>query len=134
MSISCAPIASISSRMICSTFRCTRQPSGMNVQRPALTWRMKPPRTSSLWLTASASAGSSRRVGRKSCEARTIIVVRAGYSSGISEASAIARAAGLAIFRRFGRCMPSAIHLSISWKSSSTRMSEETFFSTRPCA
>ena len=39
MSISCAPIASISSRMICSTLRWTRQPSGMNVHRPALTWR-----------------------------------------------------------------------------------------------
>ena len=67
---------------------------------------MKPPRTSSLWLTASASAGSSRRVGRKSCDARATIVAAAGYSSGISEASAIASAAGLAIFRRFGRCMP----------------------------
>ena len=33
--ISCAPKASSSSRMICSTFRCTRQPSGRNVQRPA---------------------------------------------------------------------------------------------------
>ena len=31
---SCAPIASISSRMICSTLRCTRQPSGVNDQRP----------------------------------------------------------------------------------------------------
>ncbi len=39
ISISCPPIASISSRMICSTLRCTRQPSGMNVHRPALTWR-----------------------------------------------------------------------------------------------
>ena len=48
ISISCAPIASISSRMICSTLRWTRQPSGRNVQRPAVTWRMKPPRTSSL--------------------------------------------------------------------------------------
>ena len=57
MSISCAPIASISSRMICTTFWWTRQPSGRNVQTPALTWRMKPPRTSSLWLAASASAG-----------------------------------------------------------------------------
>ena len=35
-SISWPPIASISSRMICSTFWCTRQPSGRNVQRPAL--------------------------------------------------------------------------------------------------
>ena len=61
---SCAPIASISSRMICSTFRCTRHPSGVNDQRPADTCRMKPARTSSLWLTASASAGASRRVGR----------------------------------------------------------------------
>ena len=42
ISISWPPIASISSRMICSTFRWTRQPSGRNVQRPALTWRMKP--------------------------------------------------------------------------------------------
>ena len=134
MSISCPPIASISSRMICSTFRWTRQPSGMNVHRPALTWRMKPPRTSSLWLTASASAGSSRSVGRKSCEARAIIVVARDYSSGIREASAMASAAGFAIFSRFGRCMPSAIQLSISKKSSSMRMSDETFFRTRPCA
>src|SRR5215467_13695245 len=60
--------------MICSTFRCTRQPRGRNVHTPAATWRMKPPRTRSLWLTASASAGASRNVGRKSCEARAIIV------------------------------------------------------------
>ena len=57
ISISWQPIASISSRMICSIFRCTRQPSGRNVQMPAPTWRMKPPRTSSLCETASASAG-----------------------------------------------------------------------------
>ena len=44
----------------------------------------------------------------------------------------MARAAGFAIFRRFGRCMPSSIQRSISWKSSSIRMSELTFFSTRP--
>ena len=36
MSISCPPIASISSRMIWTTFWCTRQPSGRNVQTPAL--------------------------------------------------------------------------------------------------
>src|SRR4051794_16805009 len=69
---SCEPIASISSRMICSTLRCTRQPSGVNDHRPALTCRMNPARTSSLWLTASASAGASRSVGRYSCEARAI--------------------------------------------------------------
>src|SRR5437667_1487948 len=75
-SISWAPIASISSRMIWTIRWCTRQPSGRKVQTPAESWRMKPPRTSSLWLAASASAGSSRRVGRKSCEARTIIRCR----------------------------------------------------------
>ena len=58
----------------------------------------------------------------------------ARYSSGIADASAIASAAGFAILSRFGRSMPSAIQRSISWKSSSTRMSLETFFSTRPCA
>src|SRR4051812_36450443 len=65
--------------MICSIFRCTRQPSGRNVQTPPVTWRTKPPRTSSLWLTASASAGASRKVGRKSLEARAIIVASPGY-------------------------------------------------------
>src|SRR5262245_3516778 len=69
MSISWPPIASISSRMTCSIFRWTLQPSGVNDQRPAETWRMNPPRTSSLWLTASESPGSSRRVGMKSWEA-----------------------------------------------------------------
>ncbi len=59
---------------------------------------------------------------------------RSHYSRGTREASAMANAAGLAIFKRFGRAMPSAIQRSISWKSSSTRMSEETFFSTRPWA
>ena len=46
----------------------------------------------------------------------------------------MASAAGFAIFRRVGRRMPASIHVSISWKSSSTRMSDETFFSTRPWA
>src|SRR5712692_11852083 len=62
--------------MICSIFWCTRQPSGMNVQTPAATWRMKAPRTSSLCEIASAAAGSSRRVGKKRCEAR---VATKGY-------------------------------------------------------
>src|SRR5215207_5360957 len=69
MNISCAPIAFCSARTIWTAFSCTRQPRGRYVQRPAETWRMKPPRTSSLWLTASASPGSSRRVGMKSSEA-----------------------------------------------------------------
>ena len=49
-------------------------------------------------------------------------------------ASAIMRAAGLASFRRFGRGMPASIQRSISWNSSSISTSDETFFSTRPCA
>src|SRR5688572_16336813 len=43
---------------------------------PALTCRMNPPRTSSLWLIASASPGSSRSVGRKSWEARIPFALR----------------------------------------------------------
>src|ERR671925_1688014 len=70
MNISWPPIAFISSRMIWSTFRCTRHPSGRYDQRPAAVCRMKPPRTSRRWLAASASPGSSRSVGMKSWEAR----------------------------------------------------------------
>src|SRR6266511_1140430 len=42
--------------MICSTMRYTSKPNGRYVQTPADTWRMNTPRTSSLWLAASASA------------------------------------------------------------------------------
>src|SRR4051794_37594466 len=56
---------SISSRTICTTFWCTRQPAGSQLQRPAPVWRTMPARTSSLWLSASASAGASRSVGMK---------------------------------------------------------------------
>src|SRR4051794_15619332 len=69
MNISWAPIAFCSSRTIWTAFSCTRQPRGRYDQSPAETCRMKPPRTSSRWLTASASPGSSRRVGMKSLEA-----------------------------------------------------------------
>src|SRR5262249_42442812 len=69
-SISCAPNAFSSSRMMSAIFWCTRQPNGSSVQTPALTWRMKPPRTSSRCEAASASPGSSRSVGRNSWEAR----------------------------------------------------------------
>src|SRR5215831_14142117 len=55
--------------MTWSTFRWTRQPSGRYDHTPADSCRTNPPLTSSLWLTASASAGSSRSVGRKSCDA-----------------------------------------------------------------
>src|SRR4051794_24148561 len=62
--------------MICTTFWCTFQPSGRKVYSPAPTWRTKPPRRRSLCETASASPGSSRRVGMNSCEAR---VATSGY-------------------------------------------------------
>src|SRR5262245_42461542 len=39
---------------------------------PAPSWRINPARTSSLWLTTSASAGSSRKVGTKYCDQRII--------------------------------------------------------------
>ena len=64
MSISWPPIASISSRTICTTFWCTRQPAGSQVHSPAPSWRTSPARTMSLWESASASAGGSRSVGR----------------------------------------------------------------------
>src|ERR671930_1158007 len=63
---------------------------------------MKPPRASSLWLTASASAGSSRSVGKNSLEARAITVVAGDYSSGISEASAIAASLAMPLKRPRG--------------------------------
>ena len=56
--ISWPPIASISSRMICSIRMWTRQPSGSIAHSPAPIWRMKPPRTSSWCEAASASAGA----------------------------------------------------------------------------
>src|SRR5207253_4839959 len=65
MSISWPPIASISSRTICSTLRWTRHPAGRNVHRPEASWRIMPARTSSLCDSASASAGGSFTVGRK---------------------------------------------------------------------
>ena len=43
MSISCPPIASISSRTICTTFSCTRQPGGQpRSTGPAPSWRTRP--------------------------------------------------------------------------------------------
>ena len=68
-----------------------------------------------------------RREERRQVPAETL-------SSGIRLASAIASAAGFASFRRFGRGMPASIQRSISWNSSSISTSDETFFSTRPCA
>src|SRR5215212_3483102 len=70
MSIAPAPIASSSSRMICSTFRCALQPAGRNVHNPALTCLPSPARTVSRCDTASASAGASLTVGRKYLESR----------------------------------------------------------------
>ena len=66
MSISWPPIASISSRTIWAAFSWTIQPAGSHDHRPAPTCRISPARTMSLCETASASAGASRSVGRKS--------------------------------------------------------------------
>src|SRR5215208_1278021 len=70
ISISPAPIASSSSRMICSTLRCALQPAGRNVHNPAATCLASPARTVSRCDTASASAGASLTVGRKYLESR----------------------------------------------------------------
>src|SRR5262249_24227755 len=45
---------------------------------PAPSWRMRPARSSSLWLTTSASAGSSRKVGMKYCDQRISVKGRRG--------------------------------------------------------
>src|SRR5205814_9888914 len=51
-------------------------------------------------------AGSSRSVGRKSCEARAITVASAGYSLiGISEASATLNPVTRRLFQRDQRCL-----------------------------
>ena len=130
ISISWPPIASISSRMTWTTFSWTRQPSGMKVQMPGDTWRMKPPRTSSLWLAASASAGSSRSVGRKSFDARHILrlVERDQRRLGHRERR---RLRHFQPFRPLHTVFDPGVDLA---KSSSTSTSDETFFSTRPCA
>ena len=70
ISISCPPIPSISSLITCTIFSCVFQPAGRKLHSPALTWRIIPARTSSLCEIASASAGSSRRVGRNSSDWR----------------------------------------------------------------
>ena len=72
MSSSWPPIAFISSRTICTTRSCTRQPAGSHDHNPAPTCRISPARTISLWETASASAGGSRSVGRKYSESRVM--------------------------------------------------------------
>src|SRR5690349_5275298 len=72
ISISCASIASSSSRMTCSIRWCTRQPAGMNVHSPVPTWRTSPARTISLCEGASASAGGCFSVGRGYRERRVM--------------------------------------------------------------
>ena len=66
------PMAFISSRTICTAFWCTRQPAGIQLQRPAPTWRIMPARTSSLCESASASAGACFSVGRTYSESRVM--------------------------------------------------------------
>ena len=65
MSISCPPIASISSRMMPTTRWCTLHPAGSQVHMPAPIWRIRPARTISLCEIASASPGASFSVGSR---------------------------------------------------------------------
>ncbi len=65
ISISCPPIAFISSRTISTIRWWTRHPAGSHDHSPEPTWRISPARTISLCEIASASAGGSRSVGRK---------------------------------------------------------------------
>ena len=78
----------------------------------------------------------ARRLGiaRVFPERRDEELGRLRHQLGRCAASAIIRAAGLASLSRFGRTMPSSIHVSISRKSSSTSSSDSTFRRTRPCA
>ena len=79
ISISWPPIAFISSRMICTTFWCTRQPAGSHVHRPAPSWRIRPGADHQLvrerlgvgGRPASRSAGSSWRGG--SCGGESLV-------------------------------------------------------------
>src|SRR5262249_39769684 len=48
--------------------RIERCASGRDEKMPAPGWRINPARRSSLWLTASASAGASRKVGMEYCD------------------------------------------------------------------
>jgi hypothetical protein len=70
MESSCAPMAFISCRMIVQMRSMTRHPKGRYTYMPEANCRTKPPRTMSLWLTASASAGSSFTVGMNRAVAR----------------------------------------------------------------
>ena len=81
---------SISSRMISCTRFLTRQPSGSHVHMPAPTCLTMPARTSSLWLSATASPGASRSVGRRYRVARTVTASSAGMCSGRPSATSAA--------------------------------------------
>src|SRR5918998_3918207 len=72
ISSSWPPAEFISSRMICTTFSCTRQPAGRNDHKPAPSWRTSPARTISLCDSASASAGACCSVGRKYVDRRVM--------------------------------------------------------------
>src|SRR5215510_3460002 len=56
---------------------------------PAASWRTRPARSMSLWLSASASAGSSRRVGTSDFDSRMLLcvfrLVRALDAGGVDE-------------------------------------------------
>ena len=125
MSISWAPIAFCSSRTICAAFSCTFQPSGRYDQMPGADLADVAAAHEEL---VARGLGVGRIVPKRRDEERR----KAGH--GLWAASAIMSAAGFASFVRFGRSMPAPIHWSISRNSSSTRISDSTFLSTRPCA
>ena len=61
MDTSCPSIASISSRMICSSLRVTRRKGGYWEKIPFAMPFMYPPRTISAWLSMTQPAGRSRK-------------------------------------------------------------------------
>ncbi len=65
-------MAFISARMMEEILVATRIPNGRSEYDPAISCLMNPARTSRRWLTASASAGSSRSVGMKAWDQRTV--------------------------------------------------------------
>ena len=137
-SISWPPIASISSRMICSTFRCTRQPSGRNVQRPALDLADEAAADEQLVARRPRRRpGSSRSVGGRAVMPGRSSLPRRDYSDSQRDQRrprpSRARPASPSSAASAGACRRRSTGRSRG-RARRSRMSEETFFSTRPWA
>ena len=76
ISISWPPIASISSRTICSTFRWTRQPSGISVHTPAETCRSLSERPRSERIASSNAVASFASAPETTRSSRTRVARR----------------------------------------------------------